>query len=192
MSNENQKQEDKRTAVQKLSDVENVVVQLYGAFDNATKDLTLLKNAVRLLNNKVDAMVKATVSGEGISDAVIERIMIENSVADLTNKTANLVLSGVIAPEEQVSENSFVVGNDSDDTGKVVNPRLQFALKALPPDLQSKLIGKRVGDTVQFTDSKLTFKVLETYKIQEQQAPTTPETAPTASEATAEAAPTAQ
>lgn len=187
MSNENNKQADTRTAAQRLADLELAAAQLFNATDHITRDLGMLKNAMKLLNNKVDAIVKASVAGEPITDAVLDRIMIENNVADLANRVTNMVVNGVVTPEEQVSENSFVVGAEVEDGGKVVNPRIQFALKALQPDLQTKLIGAKPGDSLKFKEGELNFKILESYKITPEP---TPEEAPAAEEAPApEAAP---
>lgn len=178
MSNENNKPAEKPSAAQRLSDLELAAAQLYHATDLMGRDLGLLKNAFKLLNNKVDAIVKATVSGEEITDEVLNRIMIENNVADLANRVANMIVNGTVVPEEQVTANSFIVGAEVEDDGKVSNPRIQFAVKALTPELQAKLIGAKAGDSFKFKEGELSFKLLETYKIQE---PPAPEAAPEAS-----------
>lgn len=160
----NTKKNDNRSATQRLGDLENAVMSLYNVLDNLTRDFMVLKDALKLLDNKVNSIVKASTNNEPLTDEVLDRIMVENNVAELTQKVNNMVLQKIVAPETQVSENSFVVGSESDNDGKVVNPRLQFALKALAPEVQEKIKGVSVGDTVNF-EGKLNFKVLESYTI---------------------------
>lgn len=183
--NNAQKPNQNRSASQKITDLENALLSLYNLADSLTKDFNTLRNAMKLLNNKVNSMVKASVNGEEMTDAVLERIMVENNCEELAQKVTSMVSQGIVAAEEQVSENSFIVGSEIDDTDKVINPRLQFALKALPAELQAKLLGTKAGDTVLLEEGKLKFKVLESYKIQEPKLATEVAAAP--AEATAEA-----
>lgn len=198
MSNENpQKPTDNRTASQKIQDLENALISLYQTADNMARDLGVIKEAIKLLGNKVDSIVKASASGEAITDEVIGRIMVENNVEELANRVRNMVVQGVLAPQEQVGADSFIVGQELNDEGKVENPRLQFALGALKPELQEKIKGARAGDTLTLEEGKLKFKVLESYQIQQPKAPEAPAAAPEAAPATstapaAEAAPAAQ
>jgi hypothetical protein len=183
---ENQKPADTRSASQKIGDLENAMMALYQTADNMARDLNTLKEAIKLLGNKIDSIVKATVAGEPLSDEVISRIMIENNIEELKNKLKIMVGQGILTPSEQVAEDSFLVGADINDAGEVVNPRLQFALYAIkPPELQQKFLGARVGDVLNLQEGKLKFKVAEVYQIQK---PKPPEAAPAAP---ADAAPAA-
>jgi len=183
---ENQKPADTRSASQKIGDLENAMMALYQTADNMARDLNTLKEAIKLLGNKIDSIVKATVAGEPLSDEVISRIMVENNIEELKNKLKIMVGQGILTPSEQVAEDSFLVGADINDAGEVVNPRLQFALYAIkPPELQQKFLGARVGDVLNLQEGKLKFKVAEVYQIQK---PKPPEAAPAAP---AEAAPAA-
>ena len=104
-----------------------------------------------------------------------------------------MLAQGVIVPQEQVADQSFVVGAELNDAGETINPRLQFGLFALRPELREKLKGSRAGDVISLEEGKLKFKVLETYAIQQTPAPeAAPEAAPAAdAPAAAEAAPAA-
>lgn len=177
-----QKPNPTRSAAQKIADLENAVMSLFNVADNLAKDLTTVKNALKLLNNKVASIVKASTTGEEISDEVLDRLMIENNCEELAQKVTNMVTQGIVVAEEQVSENSFVVVSEMDDSEKIVNPRLQFALKALSAELQAKLLGAKAGDVLLLEEGKLKVKVLESYKIQEPQL-----TPPPAAEAAPEA-----
>jgi hypothetical protein len=164
--NENQKN-DTRSASQKIGDLENALMALYQTADNMARDLMTIKDAIKLLGNKVDSIVKASSSGEAISDEVVGRIMIQNNVEELANKVRVMVASGILESQEQVGSDSFVVGCEQSDDGTTVNPRLQFALSALTPELQEKIKGSKVGDVLTLEKDKLKFKIVETYQIKQ-------------------------
>lgn len=166
MSEEN-KNTDTRSASQRLTDLENNLGQLSLLSDYINKDLSIMKSAVKLIDNKLNALIKATTQGETVTDEVIDRIMVENNVEDLTNKVSNMVTQGIISPEQTVSENSFVVGKEADAEGKVSNPRVQFVLMTLNPEIRTQFVGAKVGDALTFQDGKLVFTILESYKINE-------------------------
>lgn len=185
----NQKPADNRSASQKISDLENALMSLYQTADNMARDVMTLKEAIKLLGNKVDSIVKASSSGEAINDAVISRIMVENNCEELANKVKTMVAQGVLASQEQVAEDSFVVGEEVNEQGEIANPRLQFALYALQQDLRDKFIGAKAGDLLSLQEGKLKFRVSEVYQIQQPKAAEEPtEEATTApAEATQEA-----
>jgi hypothetical protein len=188
-----QKPAENRTATQKIADLEQAAMSLFNVNDNFSRDLMNLKEAIKLLDKKVNAVVQATTAGEALSDEVLTRIMIQNEVEELTRKLERMVTLGALSPETTVSENSFVVGCELDDEGKIHNPRMQFALKALPKEIQDKIVGAQAGDTLRLAEKKLRFRVLESYKIETPPAPTEAtetETAP--SPETATEAPTEQ
>lgn len=159
------KKQDNRSAGQRLADLENAIMSLYNVADSLTRDFMVLRDAVKLLDNKMNSVIKASNNGEPLSDEVIDRIMTENTVAELKRKVENMVAQGVVLPETQVSGNSFLVGSELEADGTVRNPRLQFALKTLPQALQDKLVGVDVGTVVHLEDGKLDFKVMESYVI---------------------------
>jgi hypothetical protein len=183
---ENQKP-DTRSASQKISDLENAMMSLYQTADNIVRDLGTIKDAIKLLGNKVDSIVKASAAGEPLNDEVISRIMVQNNIEELQNKLKVMVAQGILVPSEQAAQDSFIVGQDLNDAGEVVNPRLQFAVYALQPELREKFNGARTGDVLNLQEGKLKFKVTEIYQIQKPK----PAPAPAPAEAPAEAAPAA-
>jgi hypothetical protein len=186
---ETQKPADTRSASQKIQDLENAMIALYQTADNIARDLNTVKDALKLLGNKIDSIAKAQLSGEQPTDEVIARIMVENNIEELKNKLKVMVAQGILAPAEQVAEDSFVVGSDVNDLGEIINPRLQFALYALrPPELQQKFLGTRVGDVLNLQEGKLKFKVAEIYQIQKPKPAEAPTDAPAETPAPAEAA----
>lgn len=164
-------QTDKRTASQRIEDLERAMMSLYQTADNMARDLGTIKDAIKLLGNKVDAIVKASSSSQPINDDVIAAIMVQNNVEELKQKVSNLVAQGVLSAEESITETSFVVGSEVKEDGTVANPRLQFTMQALQPELREKLKGAKAGQTVTLQEGKLLFNVLETYAIQQPKAP---------------------
>lgn len=184
---DNKKPADNRSASQKITDLENAMVSAYQTMDNMARDLTTIKDALKLLGNKVDSIVKASASGEPLSDEVISKIMIQNNCEELAQKVKVMNAQGILAPQEQVADDSFIVGSELNDSGETVNPRLQFALFALQPELREKFKGAKSGDVLNLQEGKLKFKVAEIYQIQQPK----PAEAPAPAETPAEAAPAA-
>lgn len=187
-----QQPQQKRTAVQRIEDLEHAMMDTFQKVDSVlglARDTQIMRDAIKLLGNKIDAIVKATTNGEGLSDDVISRIMVENNVTDLKGKVSQLVTTGTLVPAEgPLDETNLVVGQEVDDTGKVLNPRLQFVLGSLRPDLQTKIKGAKVGDSISFKEGKLLFQIQEAYSVV---APKPPQAAPEAAPS-AETAPAAE
>ena len=163
MSNEN----TKRTATQRIEDLENGLMTIYQTLDAVARDVLASKEAIKLLNNKVDAIVKATNSGAQLTDEVLTEIMVQNNIDDLKQKVTNLLNAGFLVAQEAVDLSSFIVGRDVKDDGSVINPRIQFALRAIEDEsIRNKLLGAKAGDTLTLEEGKALFQVLETYLIQ--------------------------
>lgn len=155
----NQKQ---RSATDRLNDVEQGVMSIFQALDNMARDMMLIKDAIKLLGNKVDSVVKVA----GLSDDAISAGMIENNVAELKGKVDSLIEQGILAAQELIDLQSFIVVREVDDAGKVVNPRLQFTVNAIAPEVSEKLVGAKVGALIDVKEGSLKVEVLEIYGIQ--------------------------
>lgn len=162
------------TASERIDNLENTMMSLYQTADNIARDVLTIKDAIKLLGNKVDAIVKASVAGKPLTDENLASIMIENNVTELKGKVDGLITQGILVTEETVSADSFVVGREVDENGEVQNPRLQFAVASLQNDLKDKLIGQKTSSVVVFEEGKLSFEVMEVYKIQSPTAPMVP------------------
>lgn len=175
METQQQQPVDKRTATQKISDLEGAFLSLMQTADSMARDLQIAKEAIKLLGNKVDAIVKASSSGQSLNDDVISQIMIDNNVEELKQKVTDLVARGVLKAQEKATDNSFVVGREENDKGEIVNPRLQFALGNLPqPSLREKIKAANIGDVINLEEGKLKFVLLETYEIESPKAEAAP------------------
>ena len=169
MSNQ---QADKRTAAQRIDDMERGLMALYQTADNMARDLMTIKEAIKLLGNKLDAVVKASNRGEQLNDEVISKIMVENNIEELKNKVTDLVNQGILQAAEEVTANSFVVGREVDENGTVQNPRMQFVVSALAPNVKDKFPGAKVGQTLELEEGKWKFEIQEVYSLVVPSAPT--------------------
>jgi len=154
-----------RSATERLEDLENATMGIFQTMDRMATDLMTIKDAIKLLGNKVDSIVKSAERGLALNDDNIAALMTENNVLELENKVKGLVEQGVLTLETTVSDNSFVVGREIDTDGKIVNPRLQFTLAALNPEVKAKISGSTVGQVLDLEEGKLKFEVLESYSI---------------------------
>jgi hypothetical protein len=169
MSNQNQKPApQKRSASERLADLEVAVSHLYQLSDSFIKDMTMFKKTLGLLNSKVSAITKASLAGEEPNDDVLNRIMMESEVADLEQRTKVMVEQGFLVPNEGIEDNSFVAGKEMDSNDIVTNPRIQFVFSTLKPEFKEKLVGKKPGEVVLLQEN-VKFQVLESYLIQQPQ-----------------------
>lgn len=188
----NEQQTDKRTASQKIEDMERGLMAIYQTADNMARDMMLIKDALKLLGNKVDSIVKASVSGQPINDEVLSKIMVQNNVDELKKKVDNLIAQGILVPETTITEDSFIVGQDINAQGELASPRLQFVLSVTgTKEFQAKFLGAQVGQTLEIEEGKNKFMITESYAIQSPKAPEAPVAAPEVAPETApEQAPT--
>jgi len=159
---------EKRTAGQRIEDLERVASGLYHSLDQISRENGMLKDAVHLLDNKVRAIVEAIKnSGQvvDLSDDNLAKIMLGFRVDELKTKLNGLLAQGILKASETIAEESFVVGEEVDTAGTVVNPRVQFALSAIDPNLRDKLKGSKAGDLVELAEGKWRLRVLEVYAI---------------------------
>lgn len=158
-----------------LSKLENTVNQLIGAIQPIqpmAQDLMGSKEALKLLNNKLDSVVRALNESQPLTEEVLSGYMTENNVTDLASKVKSMVDQGILESSDTVSKGSFVVINEMDSTGKVVNPRMQFLVSAIQSDeVKSKLDGAKVGDSIVLGDQGISINVLETYNVAAPKAP---------------------
>lgn len=185
---ENQNQ-DNRSASQKITDLENAFTGLYQTVSNMARDFGTVREAIKLLGTKLDATVRLQGEGQLPTDALISQTMVKINCEDLAAKVQNMVTQGILTADEQVGNDSFIIGEEQNEMGEVINPRLQFAIYAIQKEeVRNKLIGGKVGDVLNLEEGKMKFKVNEVYKIQ--QNPASPAQAdPATTVALAETAP---
>lgn len=183
---------EKRTASQRIDDLERAVMSQFQVLNNMSRDNTLMKNAMKLMDNKMKAMMKASLAAEPMSEENVSKYMKEMEIAELTEKVTNLIEQGFLVAQDVIEEGTFIVGSENEPDladgtpGKVVHSRLQFNLQSLDQEIQEKLKGAKKGGTVVFKDDALVFKVLEVYKIVNP-TPKQPVAAPVAEQSSANA-----
>lgn len=162
-------EENKKTATERLEILENTVnsiIQAVQPLGNMTQDLMGLREAIKLLNNKLDSVVKAINAGTPLTDENLGQLMTENNAKELQAKVAKMVSDGLLTSTDTIGADSFVVINEQDSDGKIVNPRFQCLLSALNSDeLRNKLTGAKVGTNIPIGDKGGSLNVLEAYNI---------------------------
>ncbi|HEY5236623.1 MAG TPA: hypothetical protein VIJ14_10620 [Rhabdochlamydiaceae bacterium] len=196
--------EDKRTATQKIDDLEKVVTILYQAatqtqntIQGLTKlgsDMALVRDALKLLNKKTEAIIQVATPETGITVESVTALVVKMNVEDLKAQVAGYLANGHLTTADTVAGNSYVVCEESNSDGSVANPRIQFRLDSQDEATTAALTGKKAGDTVSFGEGKFGAKILEIYTINDNPTPAataTPDAAPaaTAEAPAAEAAP---
>lgn len=182
---------DKRNATQKIEDLEKVVTMLYqavaqmkGGLENLMKaqgDLPLIKDALKLLNKKTEAIIQVAAPETGITVNSVSSLVVKMNVEDLTAQVAGHIASGNLSVTDVVADNSYLVCEELNADGSMANPRIQFRLDSQDSVTSDALKGKKVGDTVSFGDNKFSARILEIYSLVEPKAPDAPQepTAPT-------------
>mgnify|MGYP005844624215 CR=1 FL=1 len=151
MSKDNKKQ---LTAAQRLLGLEQSVGALDQALHNQAQQLSMVRDALTLLNEKINAMIALMSLGQTVSDAAIDQYIEQKRVDDMRKKVQDLVDSGSLEKAEEVSDKSFLVVREMNgETGTVINPRLQFAVSILNPESLQKMVGKKAGESVKFVEN---------------------------------------
>jgi regulator of replication initiation timing len=184
--------ENKKTATERLEILENTaqsIIQAIQPLANMAQDLMALREAVKLLNNKLDSTIGCLNAKEDLTDDNIGARMTANNAKDLQDKVTKMVNDGLLAATTTIGKDSFVVLNEQDSTGKIVNPRMQFLLSALQnEEVKTKLEGATVGSNIPVGDKGGSLNILEAYNIVAPQAPAAEADQAPAADATAPAA----
>lgn len=171
--------EKKKTAGERLKNLEDALLGTIKAVNGQANEQEIIKEALRLLGNKLDSVVQLLNAGQPLSDSNIASQMMQNKANKLAEDVAAAVVNGVLTPSDTIDAKSFVVCREVLDDGRVVNPRLQFTMENAVADLQPKLLGAKVLDKIVTTEDKPRLEVAEIYTINEQKAPDAPPAAST-------------
>lgn len=169
---ETQGTQEKLSPTQRLENVETGFMSLSTTVSQLINDLLIMKDALKLLNSKVNAIVKATNKGDALTDEVLSKIMMDNEADNLKQRVTDLIDKGLLVSQTVSDANSFYVGHEINDAGEVVNPRLQFGAVIFEKEVQDRLLGAKVGDQIVLADPKVKFVVEEVYGVQMPESPT--------------------
>lgn len=170
--------QDKRNATQKIEDLEKVATMLYQAvaqlqqvvqgLSGAVGEVPLIKEAIKLLNRKSDAIIQAAKAESGISAQAVSAGVTAMNVDEMKGQVQGYLANGSITPDApEVAGNSFIVAEEYNSDGTMANPRVQFRVDSQDKETTAVLIGKKVGDTVSFGPNRFDAKILEIYTLPE-------------------------
>jgi hypothetical protein len=161
------KETKKMTAAQRITMLEQMVQQSESRFKAVGDELDTLRGLISSLAKRLNASIQATES-----DDAVKEIIITQNVQELQGKVDFLVNQGVLQKADdgyEAGEKSFLVGREVDSTGKVINPRIQFSLGSVLPELREKIKGQKVGGVVnpneEENDTGISIEITELYQI---------------------------
>ena len=177
--------ETKKTAGERIKNLEETLLGSLNALRALNEEQETIKEALRLLGNKIDSVVKLLNAGKELNDLNIASVMVQNKADKMAQDTASAVQQGILVKSDTVDKNSFVIAREVMDDGSVINPRLQFTVEGAQENLKTKVLGAKVADKIMLVEGKANIEVLEIYSITEPAAPQAAsdaaETAPQAS-----------
>jgi FKBP-type peptidyl-prolyl cis-trans isomerase (trigger factor) len=132
---------------------------------NIARENEILKDALQLLHEKLDAVITLQNKELPLSDDNINEAVVQMKVNSLKERVDEMLKQGAIKTTDTVGEDSLIVSRELSKEGKVENPRLQFLVGRLIDELKSKFVGKKVGDLVQGEENKLDIEIMEIYDL---------------------------
>lgn len=145
------------TALQRIETLEGALAQTIDAAQTLVQENATLKAQVLELS----AQIKAIIEVQGIQESVNKDIVKQN-VEELKGRITKLLESKEIEPCDIIGPKSFVAAKMLNKEGLEANPRIQFAMESIEEDVRQLLLDKKVGDEVQYNDSKVI--IMEVYK----------------------------
>lgn len=157
-----------KTAGQKLEALEQAFVRQNDQINILADEIDRLRQTVVALNKRLNASIQAGENG-GISNEAVNKIILADNVQELESKVKFLVDQGVMVrdDEAEITDKTFVVGREVDTLGTITNPRVQFAVNTVDPELKKQLHGKKAGNVVAYSESEDSLEITEVYKIVE-------------------------
>lgn len=151
---------------ERLQGMEMAIATVDQALYNMTRQIATLTEAVSLLNEKLSSLMVASQTGQPLTDQIIDEISMARKEEELKKKIQNLLDKGSVSPSTEISETSVVVARQMNKSGEVENRRWQFVVSSLDKDTQGLMLGKKVGDFVEFKNSPDSYlEIQEIYDI---------------------------
>ena len=132
---------------------------------NIARENEILKDALQLLHEKLDAVITLQNRGLPLNDSNINEAVVEMKENSLKERVTEMLQQGSIKPVEVVGEDSLIVSRELSKEGKVENPRLKFLVGRLVDELKTKFVGKKVGELIQGEENKLDIEIMEIYDL---------------------------
>ncbi len=168
------------TAAQKIDALENSFMVQNQQIEILAEEIDNLRKNIVNLNKKLNASIQAAEEG-GLSNTSVSKIIMNEGIKELEERVQFLVQQGVLVRNDaaEVTDDNFVVGREIDTEGNVTNPRVQFSVNSVDPELKNQLYGKKAGAVVAYSADEDSMEITEIYDIKkpkikknfEQQAP---------------------
>lgn len=160
--------QEKLTAAQRLERLEQSVFAVDQTLGGISQMADITRHATRLLGRKVEAIVNLSEKGAAITNENINLEMENQNISEMKDLVEEFKTKGTLVTSETVTPDSFLVIRETNsESGKTVQPRLQFPFVDLTDDLKSKLLGQTAGTVLKIKEPFDT-EILEIYKIVEQ------------------------
>ena len=154
------------TAAQKLEALENMFMTQNNQIEILADEIDQLRSQLVAVNKRLNATIQAGDQGAVSSDS-INKIILSDNMKELESRITFLAEQGVLVrnDEAEVTDKTFVVGREIDTEGNVTNPRVQFAVQSVDPELKKQITGKKAGDVVAYSESQDSLEITEVYDI---------------------------
>ena len=169
MTAKKQAPQQKLTASQRIEALENMNMSSNENIRILAGEIDNLRQTIGALARRLNATIKVGESGS-INNESVNDLLVQENTLELKGKVDFLIEQGVLETSKkgQVGEKSFVVGRELDEDRNVINPRIQFALASLIPEVKSLLMDKKVGDVIKNeAGDGLLMEVVEIFDIAE-------------------------
>jgi len=138
----------KLTATQRIEGLESTLSGVMQNTQLLADEINNLRQTLGALGRRLNATIKSGESGQVSNDSV-NQIITQENIAELKGKVEFLLEQGVLeAFDGEIGEKTFVIGRELDEEKNVINPRIQFAVASIVPEMKNMLVGKKVGDIV--------------------------------------------
>lgn len=162
--------QDKRTASERLSALENTIPSILRAvgaqIDPLTQQMQALVEAVNELRMYTDVLVglqDVNVVAEKVREVRLAHA--NEQMAEEDADTAQQVSKGFLVPTETCDEGSVLVISATDASGQPSIPdHRRVAVAQTKPDVKPLLVGRKVGETITLPDGS-TVTIREAYRV---------------------------
>ena len=103
---------------------------------NLSRESEVLRDALQLIHEKQEATIGLLNEGKTPTNDNINEKAIELKALSLKEKVDLGLKENKIEPTDVVGDTSLIISRELDKEGKVANPRLQFALERLIPEIK--------------------------------------------------------
>ena len=156
---------NKKTAKERLDSLEEQVMDLHHsnlALATITENQRL---AVVELSDKLDALIFLSEREGKVSEETIKEQRKTNAIENMKSDINEAIEKGALTKVEVVGSRSFIVVQEKDKKGNIVQERAQVALMNMPPEIKDDFLGLNKGAIVE--KEEVNIELQEIYDIAE-------------------------